>query len=337
MFKPLSIYLLYFTQLTLFSEALLTYATTLAFYLHMRSSKKYAQHPELLKSHPILNRLLTLKQSISTLENLDFAASDEESDIDDDDESLSLDIDADEETLDREQLWKFDRLKGLEADELQELLNDAQSLIDPSKFATPSTGKPPKKKRKTDSAGLKKAVLPTFDLVEPVYSRSKSSSSNVVDDIGNTDVYGEATFLPHADQADKNARKKSLRFHTSKIESASARRQGARNNAVGGDDDIPYRERRKEKEARVAKELEKKAKARGQGGDDLDDVEPNNDARKRRRDEEDDENDGEEGADGYYELVKRKTEEKKEKKRADYEEARAAAQYDSQPSCAFSY
>ena len=207
----------------------------------MRSSEKYAQRPELLKTHPVLKRLLTLKQSLSTLEDLDFAASDEESDIDDDDESLSLNMDAS------------------------------------------PTDKPPKKKRKTDSAESKKPALPVFDLVEPVYNRSKPLSSNVTTDKSSTDAYGEATFLQHADQADKNARKKSLRFHTSKIESASARRQGARNNAVGGDDDIPYRERRKEKEARMTKESEKKAKSRGQGGDDLDDVEPGDDVRKRPR------------------------------------------------------
>ena len=48
------------------TEALLTYATTLAFYLHLRTSEKYV--------HPILQRLLTLKQSLHTLEELDFAA-----------------------------------------------------------------------------------------------------------------------------------------------------------------------------------------------------------------------------------------------------------------------
>ena len=313
----------------IFLEALLTYATTLAFYLHLRSSAKYAQHPELLKLHPVLSRLLTLKQSLSTLEDLDFAASDEESDIDDDDESLSLNTDGDEETFDREQLWKYDRLNGLEANELDDLLMDARSSLGTSKFAgTLAAGKPPKKKRKTNSAASKGSV---FDLVEPTYNHSKISSPDAATDTDNIDAYGEATSLQYADQADKNARKKSLRFHTSKIESASARRQGARSNAFGGDDDIPYRERRKEKEARVATESEKKAKLRGQGGDDLDDIEPEMSAKRRSRDEEGDEDDGDESADGYYELVKRKTKERKEKKKTNYEEAQAAARYDCSP------
>jgi U3 small nucleolar RNA-associated protein 3 len=226
-------------------------------------------------------------------------------------------------------------LNGLEADELDELLMDAQSSLATSKSAgVSSTDKPPKKKRKTDSDS-KKPALPVFDLVEPEYNQSKTSSSNGATDSGELDAYGEATSLQHADQVDKNARKKSLRFHTSKIESASARRQGARSNAVGGDDDIPYKERRKEKDARVAKEAEKKTKSRGQGGDDLDGVEPENERGKRERDEVEggDEDDSEDSADGYYELVKRKTKEKKAKKKGDYEEAQAAAKYVSSLRC----
>lgn len=297
-------------------EALLTYTTTLAFYLHLRSSAKYTQNPELLKTHPIMSRLLALKQSISTLEDLDFAPSDDDSDMDDDD-------DGDEEKLDREQLWQFNKLTGLEDDELSALIMDAESDM-PVSSKRQSAQKPPKKKRKLDAASsTKKPVLPVFDLVEPVYTRSKPSSSSSATDFGNPDAYGEATSLQHADQADKAARKKSLRFHTSKIESASARRQGARS-AVGGDDDIPYRERKKEKDVRLAKESEKKVK--GQGGDDLDDAEPEADTRKRSRDDDDDHS-GAEGADGYYELVKRKTKEMKDKKKTDYEEAQAAARY----------
>lgn len=318
----------------LYAETLLTYATTLAFYLHMRSSQKYAQRPDLLKSHPVLSRLLTLKQSLSTLEDLDFAVSDDEdhSDIDDDDESLSLNLHGEEEMLDREQLWRYDQLKGLEADELDDLLMDAEaSLAVKSKSKSKAKQKvsaieePPKKKRKTES---KKTATPVFDLVEPDYTHPKipsSSSTNANANSDAVDAYGEATSLAHADQADKSARKKSLRFHTSKIESASARRAGARNNAVGGDDDIPYRERRKEKEARLAKEAEKKVKMRGMGGDDLYDVEPELLAKKRSREEDIEDDDDDEGADGYYALVKKKSKDKKEKKKAEYEEAREAA------------
>lgn len=249
-------------------------------------------------------RLLTLKQSLITLEDLDFAASD--SDLDEEDDS------GDDMLMDAEQLWKRDRLQGLDDDELQELLNDADVVSETRRRTrqkrtmdvdsedadvTPVITEPrPKKKRKT-------ASLPVFDLVEPEFT-----TSTVTQQRSDTtaDAYGEATSLQHADAADKSARRKSLRFHTSRIESASARRQGARVNAVGGDDDIPYRE--------IRKQSAPTPKERGQGGQDLDETHPQPAA----PDTEDAED-----ADGYYELVKRKSKERKEQKKAEYEAAQA--------------
>ncbi|KAJ7175765.1 Sas10 C-terminal domain-containing protein [Mycena filopes] len=271
-------------------QALLTYTTALAFYLHLRSSEKYTRRPDLLRTHPVLARLLTLKQSLITLEDLDFAASDSE--------AGSNDGSDDDMLMDAEQLWKLDRMQGLDEDELEELLHDATPLPEKSAEARP------KKKRKTSSS----TTLPVFDLVEPEFAASTASQRRPDSSV---DAYGEATSLQHADAVDKSARRKTLRFHTSKIESASARRQGARNNAVGGDDDIPYRENRNQK-------LSDKvvAKGRGQGGQDLDESEP----QPKIPDAED--------ADGYYELVKRKSKEKKEHKKAEYEAAQEAARPD---------
>ncbi|KAJ7784672.1 Sas10 C-terminal domain-containing protein [Mycena metata] len=269
-------------------KALLTYTTALAFYLHLRSSEKYARRPDLLRSHPVLARLLTLKQSLITLEDLDFAASDSEA---------GSNGDSDDDLMDAEQLWKLDRMQGLDEDELEELLDDATPLPEIAEAR-------PKKKRKTSSS----TTLPVFDLVEPEFTASTVSQRR---SDSSADAYGEATSLQHADAADKSARRKTLRFHTSKIESASARRQGARNNAVGGDDDIPYRDNRKDN----GKLSDKVAKGRGQGGQDLDESEP----QPRMPDVED--------ADGYYELIKRKSKEKKEHKQVDYEAAQEAARY----------
>ncbi|CAK5270266.1 unnamed protein product [Mycena citricolor] len=256
-------------------QTLLAYATALTFYIHIRSSQKYQRRPEELRKHPVMARLLTLKQSLSTLEELDFAASDSEI------ESLE---DSDEDTfMDAEQLWANDKLLGLEQDELRDLLDDAGEQESESELEEPVR---PKKKRKTAAKG---PAAPVFDLVEPEFTTSVGTQRRSDSSAG--DAYGEATALQHADAADKSARKKTLRFHTSKIESASARRQGARTNALGGDDDIPYRETRKAK-AVVQRPL----------GDDLDDAEPQPRAEERAEAED---------ADGYYDLVKRKAKQKK--------------------------
>ncbi|KAK7469116.1 something about silencing protein 10 [Stygiomarasmius scandens] len=298
-------------------QTLLTYSTTLAFYLHLRAQEKYAAKPELLKSHPIIKRLLTLKHALLQLEDLNFAADLESDELGDEDEDEELELD-DEDfmMLDTQDLWR--NRGGLDEDEDEEDGMDSEDsdamdalapAIKPAKPKAPALVAPPKKKRKTSNSA--KSVVPIFDLEEPEYAPSVKSASRTQSDT--MDAFGEATILQHADAADKSARKKSLRFHTSRIESTSARRQGARNNALGGDDDIPYRERKKDREDRLVQEA--KSRDKNQEGADLDDTEPE----PRNPEEEDTE-----GADGYYELVKKKSKEKKEQKKAEYEAARAA-------------
>ncbi|OJT08075.1 Something about silencing protein 10 [Trametes pubescens] len=352
------------SMMHLHHQALLTYATTLAFYLHLRTSEKYIQRPDLLRAHPILPRLLKLKQSLATLEDLDFAASDasDASDMsglsdeeDEDVEDLEDDaMDSDDLMADAEALWAGSRLKkkgkGLERGELEDLLREASDLIDggsgagadsPPKKAkrrqNAAAKEPPKKKRKAaDARAQPVPPAPVFDLVEPELDlpRSTAKGKRRADEgTGAEDVYGEASALDVADAADKQARKKTLRFHTARIESTAARRAGARSGAVGGDDDIPYRERKRAKEARLAKEV---AKTRGADGADLDDVDPEAEmpaadgkqAKKRRRDESESGSDGEGGAaDGYYELVQRKSKETKEKKKHEHDAVKAAGRY----------
>ncbi|KAH8104786.1 Sas10 C-terminal domain-containing protein [Cristinia sonorae] len=321
-------------------QALQTYATTLAFYLYLRASEKYAARPELLRAHPIMSRLLTLKQSIATLEELGFSLSDEEDDYDEEEDARSI--------------WAMDELKNMDSDELRQLLIEAGEPEPPTSekqkkkpkengifvngdqdegedkkkkksrkekekdvvtvFSTPD--EPPKKKRKTAAT----PTLPVFDLVEPTFPSRPSRSNSSKLSTSPTDVadpYGELTSLADADVQDKASRKRSLRFHTSKIESSSARREKARSGAYGGDDDIPWRDRKKEKKVPEAK--------RGLGGDDLDDlpaeVEEDDTGKKgkRRREEDEDSGSAESDGEGYYELVKRKSKEKKEKKKAEYE------------------
>lgn len=285
-----------------------------------------------------MQRLLKLKQALITLEDLDFAASDDEDDGDDLDEAEDeeedfgheyLDMDDEDDIMrDARELWSKDHDDEdgdvdveVDSEELDDLLADARSGTKPIAIPipeAPSLTAPPKKKRKT-APGSGKASIPIFDLVEPEFeSKSKSkasSSSNSKSHSASTstatDAFGEATSLQHADALDKTARRKTLRFHTSRIENASARRNNARSNALGGDDDIPYRERRKDKEERLAKEA--KAHLRSQGGADLDDTEP------EPRQSEQGGDDGDEDVDGYYDLVKKKAKEKKEKKKAEYD------------------
>ena len=303
-------------------EALITYATTLAFYLYLRASEYYSQRPELLRSHPILTRLLQLKQALSTLEELDFHLSETDSGIDgtdDEDSSVS------EEGMDGSILSKrYHKGSRLAFDDLAALLREAEEAAASVKAqkktnALPRRPKePPKKKRKISTA-VKSATV--FDLEEPTYFPPKPRTSTLTPTFGEGDAFGDAMVLGTADAADKKARRHTLRFHTSKIESASARRQGARL-SLGGDDDVPYRERRKEREARAQREAQ--AGKRGQGGDDLDGTEIESLVRATGKVNVDEDDGGaEESVDGYYSLVQRQKREQKESKKLAYEAAKA--------------
>ncbi|KAA1469751.1 hypothetical protein DENSPDRAFT_816924 [Dentipellis sp. KUC8613] len=323
-------------------QALLTYATTLAFYLHLRASDKYAQRPELLRTHPIFPRLLQLKQALSTLEDLDFDLS-ASSDVDEDEDEEYEDLDdLDDEMsflandaagLDTRSFKLNKKMRKMDFEDLAALLRDAEeelsapspaSVNDKSKSTKKSESKaaePPKKKRKTAAA----RPPPMFDLIEPAFvpstSKHNTTSTSTPTDM-DTDAYGEATALGAVDAADKSARRRTLRFHTARIEGASARRQGARE-ALGGDDDVPYRERQKQREERLRREAAKKGL--GAGGEDLDvdagDAEGSGVGKKRAREEEEasGSGSGEEDEDGYYSLVKKQKKERKEAKKAEYE------------------
>lgn len=291
----------------------------------MRASAKYAQRPALLQSHPIMERLLTLKQSLQTLEDLDFAASEIEGDEENDSDYMGMSI---EEILaDGEKVWRLNGVGRLELNELDDLLQDAKA----SALPRPEAEKPPKKKRKVVKEDTNESVskLPIFDLVEPEFVSSKLSrrTDNVSEDP--LDVYGDATSLTVVDAADKTARRKGLRFHTSKIESSSSRRKGARNKMAGGDDDIPYKERKRDKDARLVKEAVKRAEnGRGEdlslggvGEEEEDEEKPRIGEKRARFDKED------QSPDEYYEFVQKKSREAKARKKAEYEEAHDLSRY----------
>ncbi|QRW00015.1 Something about silencing protein 10 [Ceratobasidium sp. AG-Ba] len=374
-------------------QTLLSYAATLAFYLHLRSAPSTNDSSDVSPppSPPtpaeskrirteIISRLLTLKQSLATLEDLGFAADeedeedeeDEDNDFNDSEDDFSVNGDesfqingggasegSDDDNL--EQDWQQEKIAGwvvssedkgkgkkkkkqkqkdselgeLEEGELEALMEDALELEEP----TPSS--PKKRSRKADvvmeedqpkeKKKKKKATVPegpAFDLVEPEFTSTKKGKRASTSTNDESEAFGDPTQLSHTDASDKEGRRRTLRFHTSKIESASSRRSAARA-GMGGDDDLPYRTRQKEQ----------KRKGLGEGGDDLEmDVDTNGDVGmdtdsasmgKRTRDSASPMGDEEaEGEDGYYDLVRKAKKQKKEEKKAEYDAIRAAERID---------
>ncbi|KAK3692614.1 Sas10 C-terminal domain-containing protein [Podospora appendiculata] len=130
----------------------------------------------------------------------------------------------------------------------------------------------------------------------------------------NRSDFGEEEELDARTAADKAHRKKSLKFYTSQIvQKASKRAEGGRD--AGGDMDIPYRERLRDRQARLNAQAEKRGKKDGKntdlGGDDSDgDAATAKEVRG--------------GEDEYYDFVAQKASKKRGDKAARFEAVAAA-------------
>ena len=124
---------------------------------------------------------------------------------------------------------------------------------------------------------------------------------------------GEEAPLTAAEAAEKAKRKKSLRFYTSQI-AQKANKRGAAGRDAGGDEDVPHRERLRDRQARLNAEAEKRGRRPGGDGENADlggnsDDEDAAQAQHIRETVDDDVN-------GYYDMVASKTARKKSDKAA---------------------
>lgn len=161
------------------------------------------------------------------------------------------------------------------------------------------------------------ATLPNLISRSKPLAQPPKPTSATLETLDNDDAasdFGEQTTLSADEAAEKAQRKKSLRFYTSQLAQKSNRRDAAGRDA-GGDADLPYRERLKDRQARLNAEAESRGKkpkwdskgdALGGSSDDEDRV-----TAKALRDEED-----EGGEEDYYDLVAEKARGKKAAKAA---------------------
>ncbi|KAL7275415.1 something about silencing protein 10 [Rhizina undulata] len=147
-------------------------------------------------------------------------------------------------------------------------------------------------------------------------AKDKPKKASSFADAYDSDDYGEDTHLTSLDAEEKATRRKNLRFYTSQIVSKSAKRALASQRA-GGDMDIPHKERRKEKELRLAAEAARR-RAAGEGAD-LDSDEPEENDRRPAKEIQEPDSDLE-----YYNQVADASKKRKEEKKTLYEVQREA-------------
>ncbi|GAB7361187.1 hypothetical protein MBLNU230_g1219t1 [Neophaeotheca triangularis] len=180
--------------------------------------------------------------------------------------------------------------------------------------------------RKAERLARTEADLANLDnLVAPSALKKKQSKpttkpTNPAND-DDSDL-GEEAPLTASEAAAKAQHKKSLRFYTSQI-AQKANKRGAAGRNAGGDDDIPHRERLRDRQARLNAEAEKRGNNKKSDlGDDLGGESDEGDAAAAREIRD---NAGAEDEDGYYDLVASRTAKKKSEKVALAQAQREAA------------
>jgi U3 small nucleolar RNA-associated protein 3 len=183
-----------------------------------------------------------------------------------------------------------------------------------------SAGGEAAQKRKAERLQRAEAGLADLDALLGAANTKRKPKSVIRAQDDDSDL-GEEAPLTSAEAAEKAKRKKSLRFYTSQI-AQKANKRGAAGRDAGGDEDVPHRERLRDRQARLNAEAEKRGRRTGGDGEnaDLDGHSDDEDAAQARHIRETADDD----VNGYYDMVASKTQRKKSDKAA-YAEAQKQA------------
>ncbi|KAF2223095.1 Sas10 C-terminal domain-containing protein [Elsinoe ampelina] len=220
------------------------YLATLAMYFALLSSSTsengtIATSATVLREHPVMESILSTRSLWQKVKDLPDDESDWESEADEatngaETEAVEVKAPRDRKRKTRAQRNALAAQRAAEAVHAERMAAAEADLADLDDLLV-------RKPRKTTRAIKTNGVL-------------KDDS-----DIGETQ-------LTEKELADKAAKRKSLRFYTSQIAQKSNKR-GAAGRSAGGDDDIPYRERLRDRQARLMAEAANKARKHNPSAD----------------------------------------------------------------------
>lgn len=253
-----------------------------------------------LRDHPVMDSLIqcrTLWESVKDLPE-DDESEEEPSEVYEDE---SVDEDAVEMPLEKARSRKTKKTK-------------AQKAADAAREEAAARRAERMARAEADLADLDALAVPSTRLSEKSKPRAQAIAADEDSD------FGEDSELTAHELAEKAKRKKSLRFYTSQI-AQKANKRGAAGRNAGGDDDIPHRERLRDRQARLNAEAEARGKkdvVRDELGQDSDE-EDRRQAKEIRAAADSDEE--------YYDMVAAKSSKKKSDKKALADAYKEAAQH----------
>lgn len=371
-------------------QTLATYITTMTFYFHLRASPEFVNDPTKLRSHPVMQRMMRLKQGLSVMEDLGLTFDPQRMPG----SNGGLSPDEMDEMHMLSQGSEDDDLGDLDDDELADLMADAdagkentapgkskkgtkkskkQAEDDDDYMDEDLTPEPKPKKKKAEKSKKKEGKAKKAEPVAPLAARladlddepklqvklkkkattNGSAPSNPFAVSANDSNFEDATFgelsgLSSIDSAERAARKRSLQFHASAIESKALQRSKAAKERQSGNADIPYRDRERSRAGVEAAKAAREAKLQqqlngGMGKDvaldgedgwgeadekDWRDVmgQPMASSSSSARRGDDDDGDDDDAAD-YYDLVTSSRKRVRAEAKAEYDEARNAERF----------
>jgi U3 small nucleolar RNA-associated protein 3 len=275
--------------------ALTMYFTLLSSTIWKADAGVAAMSASKLRDHPVMESLVQCRDVWQKAKSLP-----EDSDINDDSEEEEEDDVSVDEDLEVVQEIKQKKPKKSRAQRHAEAAQAAAEA------------------RKAERLAKTEAGLADLDaLIAPSASTKAKSKRKQAAADGDSDM-GEEAPLTAREAEEKAKRKKSLRFYTSQI-AQKANKRGASGRNAGGDEDVPHRERLKDRQARLNAEAEKRGRKDADAGAELDGISDEEDDRQAKAIRaEADEGD-------YYDMVAARTAKKKADKLAFAEAQKKAA------------
>lgn len=314
--RPISIAVVKFRALSAYLGAISMYFMLLSSPSQDSEGKPSPMPPAQLRGHPVMNSLVKFKKLWDTVKDIsipevpEIDASAKKSKKNENDIQTVEPVPAasqeptEEPKKTKEPKKKTKKTKAQRAAEAEQAKAEARRV---------------ERLRETEADLAKLSNLVPESGKKQRIQKSKESSTKDAEDSD----FGDEDALTSREAEEKARQKRSLRFYTSQLAQKANKRNAAGRDA-GGDADIPYRERLKDRQARLNAEAEKRGRQKPAKSEELggDSDEEDHRAAAELRGKND--NAGSD-SDDYYDMVASRSKQKKEDKKARAEAHAAAA------------
>lgn len=301
-------------------QALSAYLGSISMYFALLTSpadeenadKVLALPPTELRDHPVMESLVKCRKLWETVKDVEI---DEESEIEED--SIDdVDLEAEESESEPELAVQEEPTQ----EKKQKAKTATERKLTKSQRAAEKAHKEAQARRLEKIQKAESKLADLDDLVKVPSRKSKSQPKTPLPQDDDDSDFGDEGALTTREAEEKAKKKRSLRFYTSQIAQKSNKRDAAGRNA-GGDEDLPYRERLKDRQARLNAEAERRGRAQANQAEQLGGDSDEDDRRVAREIRGDAEGTDE---DEYYDMVTARNKQKKADKKTRAELAEAA-------------